>query len=1128
MPPYETPGHETPARDTPPPDPPAHQTPARQTPARDTPPPDTPAHQTPGHETPQRATPRPDRAERPPETFFPALPGQPNFPALEREMLKHWRDEKIFERSLAQTAGGPRWTFYEGPPTANGMPGVHHLEARSFKDTFLRFKTMQGFYVARKAGWDCHGLPVEVAVEKELGLSGKKDIEAYGVAEFNARCRESVLQHVDAWEELTERMGYWVDLSQAYRTMDPAYIESVWWSLKAIFDKGLLIKDYRISPYCPRCGTPLSDHELGQPGGYETVTDPSVTIRFPLLSLPEGAHPAIKGADLLVWTTTPWTLVANTAVAVHPDVTYVVARRPGSDDAVVVAEPLFAKVLGEGWYIAARVRGTDLAGATYARPFGIIDIPDAHRVVTADFVTTEDGTGLVHLAPAFGADDLATSRLHGLPVVNPVGPDGRFNTDVPLVGGMFFKDADARLVTDLNDRGLAFRVAGHEHSYPHCWRCHTPLLYYALPSWYIKTTAVKDKLLDENERTAWHPPTIKHGRYGEWLRNNVDWALSRSRYWGTPLPLWECGDGHVTCVGSLAELSSLSARDLSGLDPHRPYVDDVTFGCPECGREARRVPEVIDAWYDSGSMPFGQWGAPHCGVDEFKKAYPAQFICEAIDQTRGWFYSLMAVGTIVFDRSSYENVLCLGLILAEDGRKMSKHLGNVLEPMPLMDTHGADAVRWFMTASGSPWSARRVGHGVLEEIVRKVLLTYWNTVSFLVLYANAAASAGDAWAPGRLGEAPPPAQRPLLDRWALSELHTTVADATAALDEFDTARAGRLIAGFIDDLSNWYVRRSRRRFWDGPAAADGAAAFATLYECLQTLTRLMAPMTPFLPDYVWNVLRARGAPESVHLSAWPIPDETLIDRRLTAQMALTRRLVELGRAARAASSVRTRQPLARGLIGAAGFGELPAQLRGQIADELNVHSLDALGAAGADLVEYTVRPNFRALGKRFGAGTPAVAAAISAADAASLAASLRSSGEAATVVDGATVTLQPDEVIVTETPKSGWAVVTAGGETVALDLEISPELRRLGLAREIIRLIQDARRGDGLDVSDRIDLWWSSSEPELTAALAQHGDVIAREVLAVTVATGHGDGGAGLYEHRDPGLGLTFRFRRHG
>ncbi len=1088
-----------------------------------------PARQTP-HTAPQKKAPPQDAVGKYPDPFFPSLPSQPDLPAIEHGVLKRWRDDAIFERSLAQTEAGPWWTFYEGPPTTNGMPGVHHVEARVFKDLFLRFKTMQGYHVPRKAGWDCHGLPVEVAVEQELGLSGKKDIEAYGVAEFNARCRESVLRHVDAFEDLTERMGYWVDTSHAYRTMDPGYIESVWWSLKTIFDKGLLIRDYRISPYCPRCGTPLSDHELGQPGGSETVTDSSVTVRFPLLTLPEGAHPSLAGADLLVWTTTPWTLVANTAVAVHPDVDYVVARRAGSDESVVVAEPLFARVLGAGWQVAAKVRGTELAGATYARPLRIIDIPDAHRVVTADFVTTEDGTGLVHLAPAFGADDLAVSRLHGLPVVNPIGPDGRFSPDIPLVGGMFFKEADARLVTDLTGRGLAFRVAAHEHSYPHCWRCHTRLLYYALPSWFIKTTAVKDQLLEQNEQTNWYPPTIKNGRYGEWLRGNVDWALSRNRYWGTPLPLWECPDGHVTCVGSLAELSSLAGRDLPDLDPHRPYVDEVTITCPECGRAARRVPEVIDAWYDSGSMPFAQWGAPYRNAADFQQAYPAQYICEAVDQTRGWFYSLMAVGTIVFGRSAYENVLCLGLIVAEDGRKMSKHLGNVLEPMPLMDEHGADALRWFMAVNGSPWASRRIGHSALEEIVRKVLLTYWNTVSFLVLYSNAAATSGDAWGPGRLSEAPAPAQRPLLDRWALSELHTAVADVSAALGEFDTARAGRRIAEFVDDLSNWYVRRSRRRFWEGPGTPGGAAAFATLYECLKTLTRLMAPVTPFLTDYVWDVLRAPGEPESVHLTAWPAADEALIDRRLAAQMALARRVVELGRAARAASSVRTRQPLARAVVGvqsAAGFGDLPQQLRDQITDELNVRTLDTLVDAGGDLVDYTVRPNFRALGKRFGPRTPAVAAAIAAADAAAAAAALRTAGEVTVAVDGTPTTLQPDEIIVTETPKSGWAVATEGGETVALDLEITPELRRLGLAREVIRLIQDARKNDGLDVTDRIELWWTAADPELNEALAEHGAVIAGEVLAVTVATGQGDGGAGLYEHRDPGLGFAFWFRRH-
>ena len=641
--------------------------------------------------------------------YFPDLPSAIDLPAMEHDVLARWEDGKFFERSLDATAGRPLWTFYEGPPTTNGMPGVHHIEARVFKDVFPRFKTMQGFHVPRQAGWDCHGLPVEVAVERELGLSGKKAIESYGIAEFNARCRESAQRHVDAFEELTVRLGYWVDLPHAYRTMDTSYIESAWWSLKQIFDKGLLVKDFRISPYCPRCETPLSDHEMGQPDVYRIVSDPAVTVRFPLASLPAGANPLLNGAHLLVWTTTPWTLVSNTAVAVHPDESYAVVRKPGDGDTVVVAEKLVSRVLGEGWHVMATVPGAELVGATYHPPLRLVEILGAHRVVPGTFVTTEDGTGLVHMAPAFGADDMETGRAHGLPVVNPVRPDGRFEEWVPLVGGMFFKQADEPLVRDLADRGLLFRVDDYEHSYPHCWRCHTPLLYYALPSWYIRTTQIKDQLLAENERTNWQPPTIKHGRYGEWLRNNVDWALSRTRYWGTPLPVWECGEQHLTCVESLAELSELAGRDLSELDPHRPYVDEVTLRCPECGGEARRVPEVIDAWYDSGSMPFARLGAPWRNQQQFEESYPAQFICEAIDQTRGWFYSLMAVGTLVFGRSSYENVVCLGLVVDETGRKMSKHLGNVLEPLPLMEAHGADAIRWFFAASGSPWSTRRIG-----------------------------------------------------------------------------------------------------------------------------------------------------------------------------------------------------------------------------------------------------------------------------------------------------------------------------------------------------------------------------------------------------------------------------------
>jgi isoleucyl-tRNA synthetase len=1071
---------------------------------------------------------------------FEPLPAQVDLPALEREVLARWQAAGVFEQSLKQTEGGPAWIFYEGPPTANGMPGVHHVEARTFKDLFPRFKTMQGCHVPRKGGWDCHGLPVEVAVEKELGFTGKRDIEAYGVAEFNARCRESVLRHVDAWLEMSRRMGYWADTSHAYRTMDASYIESVWWSLKVVYEAGLLVRDFRISPYCPRCGTPLSDAELGQPDVYQTVRDPAITVRFRLRTLPEGAPAELEGADLLVWTTTPWTLVANTAVAVHPEAMYVLARRSRDGDRVVVADDLFAKVLGDGWHVAARFSGETLVGARYQRPFRLIEIPNAHVVVPGSFVTTEDGTGLVHLAPAFGADDMATSRAHGLPVVNPIRPDGHFEDDVPLVGGMFFKDADRRLIEDLDDRGLLFRSERHEHSYPHCWRCGTLLLYYALPSWYIKTTAIKDRLLEQNELTNWYPATVKHGRYGEWLRNNVDWALSRTRYWGTPLPLWVCGQSHVTCVGSLAELSELAGADLTGLDPHRPFVDGITFTCPSCdggdgrdGRDglARRVPEVIDVWYDSGAMPFAQHGAPLRNAEEFSAAYPAQFICEALDQTRGWFYSLMAVGTLVFGRSAYENVVCVGLLVDESGRKMSKHLGNVLEPLPLMEAHGADALRWFFAASGSPWGARRVGHDILAEIVRKILLTYWNTASFLVLYANAG-----GWTVSGLGSAPAVDQRPLIDRWMLSELHAAVRDVTESLEAFDTAAAGRRLTVLIDDLSNWYVRRSRRRFWDGPASPDGAAAFATLYECVRSLTLLMAPITPFLTDYLWAVLRGSdGEPESVHLASWPAADPALIDPVLSAQMALARRLVELGRSARSGASVRTRQPLSRALIGAPGFADLPDELAGQIAAELNVASLDVLGGSSdpGELVDYEVKPNFRSLGRRFGRQTPAVAAAITAVPAADIATAVLAGQLVAVSVPGsAEAAIGADDVIVTQTPRAGWAVATDAGETVAIDTTVTAELHREGLAREFIRLVQDARKNDGLDVTDRISLRWAADDDrqladddrQLAAALTEHAGLIAREVLAVDYQPGAG--GPDMVEHADRDLGVTFWLRR--
>lgn len=1021
--------------------------------------------------------------------MYKAVPAQIDLPALEHEILSMWDAESVFAASVAARAGGPLWTFYEGPPTANGTPGAHHVEARVFKDVFPRYRTMKGYQVPRQAGWDCHGLPVELAVEKELGFTGKGDIEAYGVAEFNARCRESVLRHVGEFAEMTRRMGYWVDMDRAYWTMDPQYVQSVWWSLKQIFNKGLLVQDHRVAPYCPRCGTGLSDHELAQ--GYETVVDPSVYVRFPI------SHGALAeqfpGIALLVWTTTPWTLVSNTAVAVKPDAQYCVVESLG--EYLIVASDLVAAVFGDAeHHVVMTMSGRDLERTRYQRPFDLVDIPDAHYVILAEYVTTDDGTGLVHQSPAFGADDLISCRAYNLPVVNPISPDGHFQPQVPLVGGVFFKKADAALVASLTERNLLFRSSPYEHSYPHCWRCHTPLMYYAQPSWYIRTTAIKDQLLEQNANTNWFPSTIQWGRYGDWLTNNVDWALSRNRYWGTPLPIWRCPEGHLTAVESLAELSVLSGTDVTDTDPHRPFVDDITIPCPDCGETAHRVPEVIDCWYDSGSMPFAALGYPLTNADAFKEQYPADFICEAIDQTRGWFYTLMAIGTLVFEQSSYKNVVCLGHILDEEGRKMSKHLGNVLEPMSFMDEHGADAVRWFMLASGSPWQARRVGPSAITEVVRKTLLTYWNTVSFQSLYARTA-----DWTPSHTD--PAPKDRPIIDRWVLSRAHRLSRDVDEALDQFDTQRAGRLIASFIDDLSNWYVRRSRRRFWDGDPAA-----LATLHEALRTVTLCMAPFTPFITERVWqDLFRSTddGATHSVHLALWPVVEETLIDDALETNMALVRRLVELGRAARADSGLRTRQPLARALISAPGWSELPSDLRTHISDELNVRAIESLGDNA--LVDVSIKANFRTLGQRFAKDTPAIAATLADADATELVAALRTSGRASiSVPDFGVVDISDQDVVITETPREGWTVASDSGESVAIDLLLDESLVLAGIARELIRTIQEGRKTSGLEITDRISLFWESDDAQVHAALVQHATEISAEVLAVDMTEAPG------------------------
>jgi isoleucyl-tRNA synthetase len=1013
-----------------------------------------------------------------------SLSAQIDLPVMEAGILDFWSQNQIFEKSVTNRNGSPRWSFYEGPPTANGMPGTHHIEARVFKDLFPRFQTMKGKQVIRKAGWDCHGLPVEIAVEKELGFTGKADIEKFGVAAFNDKCRESVQRHVNEFTAMTKRMGFWVDFDDAYWTMSPSYIESVWWSLQQIWQKGLLVQDHRVAPYCPRCGTGLSDHELAQ--GYETIQDPSVFVRFPATS---GKLAELK-ATLLVWTTTPWTLVANTAVAVNPKVTYQVIEVVSDEktERLVVAADL-ASVLGDEGKVIATFKGSELEHTKYARPFDFVEINDSHYVVLADYVTVEDGTGLVHQSPAFGADDLEVCRKYNLPVINPISPDGHFLKEVPLVGGVFFKEADKALIKDLKARGLMFKSLQFEHSYPHCWRCHTALMYYAQPSWYIKTTEIKKELLRENSKTDWHPETIKTGRFGDWLNNNIDWAVSRNRYWGTPLPIWRCENKHEICVGSLAELGKLAGKELSTLDPHRPFVDDINFACNECSALMTRIPEVIDCWYDSGAMPFAQWGYPHKqdSVAQFKAAYPADFICEAIDQTRGWFYTLMTIGTLVFDKSSYKTVLCLGHILDKDGRKMSKHLGNVLEPMPLMNQHGADAVRWYMLAAGSPWSARRVGHDAISDVVRKTLLTYWNTISFFTLYANAA----------DFKVSTVPKDLTLMDRWILSELNKLIQSVDTALESFDSQGAGTVIAAFIDDLSNWYVRRSRRRFWDGDPVA-----LNTLYFCLKNLTLLLAPMVPFISEHVWQSLIrvAEGEQiESVHLANFPVADKSSVDEKLSNAVALSRRLVELGRAARAESGVKIRQPLSRALVSATGWEQMSQEIKTHIAEELNILKVDGIQVAGTDLVDISVKANFRTLGTKFGADVQVIAKQITAIDAGVMVKELRKSNSYKIKVELAgkkkDIEIDLDDLVITETPRSGWSVASHGGESLALDLALTPDLIRAGLVREVIRAIQEERKRIGLDISDRITVNWNATG-DLAAAITSGISEISAEVLA--------------------------------
>ena len=1046
---------------------------------------------------------------------FAPVPPEADFVALEEAELTRWREHRVFERSVERRRDAEPWTFYEGPPTANGRPGLHHVWARVYKDLFCRYRTMRGFLVSRRAGWDTHGLPVEVEVEKRLGLSGKRQIEEeIGIAEFVRLCRQSVLDYVDDWRALTERIGYWVDLDAAYWTFDTDYVQSVWWHLRRMFDQGLLYEDVKVVPYCPRCGTALSSHELGQPGVYYDEEDESAFVRLPLR---EKGGPAGPATSLLVWTTTPWTLLSNTGVAVHPDLTYAVV------DGQLLAEDLVESVFGPGATIEFRVRGSELAGLHYERPFD--DVPstdgaDGWRVVTADYVTTDEGTGIVHLAPAFGEIDRVVGRDAGLPLLNPVDAAGRFTDEVPWLAGRPVRETNHEINDRLEAAGLLLRRWPYVHSYPHCWRCGTALIYWGKPSWYVATSTRKDDMVAANKGVDWHPPYIRDGRFGEWLENNVDWALSRDRFWGTPLPIWRCDGGHVYCVGSLSELSELAGRDVRQIDPHRPAIDEVTFTCPECASEVgavsaagaalgdlepglevllcRRVEPVIDAWFDSGSMPAAQVGYPHVEGSSETLAFPADLITEAIDQTRGWFYSLLAVNTLVFGQAPFRHVMCLGHIVDADGRKMSKSIGNVIDPWQILDTRGSDPLRWWMFSQGSPWTSSRVSLAAIDASLRDTLLTLWNSYSFFATYASL--NHFDPADP-RL---PAPAERPALDRWILSRLASTVSGVTAALDDYEPLEAATAVAALVDDLSNWFVRRSRRRFWrtdpDAPPE-DGLAAHATLHQALVALSLVLAPFCPFVADRMWRELTGADHADSVHLADWPADPEALagpVDRTLEEEMSLARRLTSLGRAARAEAGVKVRQPLARALVYLPPGS--PAVLTEVVTDELNVDALDVVESL-SDVLRFELVPNFRQLGPRLGRRVQDLRAALGAMDAAQAAARLETAGSLTVELADGPVELTVDDVELRVHPQSGFAVSREGGEVVALDLTVDDGLRRRGLAREVVRLVNDLRKETGLEISDRIRLWVSGLD-----GIEDLWPQLAREVLAVEVRRGPGEG----------------------
>ena len=1005
---------------------------------------------------------------------------------IEEQILAMWRKEDLFTKTLAAKAEGEPFVFYEGPPTANGRPGLHHIISRTIKDLVCRHRAMEGRRVTRIAGWDTHGLPVEIEAEKKLGISGKPEIEALGIAEFNQACRDSVFTYKEEWEQLSERIGYWLEYSRPYVTLETEYIESVWSILKVCADKGLLYKGHKSVPYCPRCGTALSSHEVAL--GYRDVEDPSLIFIANLLQ--EDGSPDPESRALLAWTTTPWTVPSNSGLAVNPKLEYVEVAHDGRR--YIVARERAEALFGDVVNVLREYRGEDLVGLRYSRVLDVVpepeDLQNGWTVVGEDFVKAGDGTGIVHMAPAFGADDYAAGQEHGLPMLNPIDASGTFNDNIRLVGGMFVKDADPVIIEELESRKALFYSGRVVHNYPHCWRCSSPLLYVARDSWFAATSNLRTELLANNEKINWHPPDVGEKRFGEWLRGNIDWALSRDRYWGTPLPAWVCNqdDNHVHWIGSLAELESAAGELPKNLDLHRPYIDEFAWACSECDGMMRRTPEVIDAWFDSGSMPYAQWHYPFENEGEFEDHFPADFICEGLDQTRGWFYSLLAISTMLGRGPSYKNVLVNDLILDAEGQKMSKSKGNVVDPWDAIGEHGADAVRWYFITSSNPWLPKRYDPDGVRESARRFFDTLFNTYKFFALYACA-----EDWSPS--DSDPEPSERPLLDRWLISRLDSLVGRVTDDLEQYQLTRAYRALGEFVvEDLSNWYVRRSRTRFWGNVDTVDTRAAFRTLWEVLREVALLAAPCVPFVSDWLYRAI----TDESVHLQQYP-RTKGMSDSQLEEDMDAARALVSLGRAAREEVQIRVRQPLRRIQAVIPGGQTLTEEVLNVVKEELNVKEVSFLTTVEG-IVTLVARPNFRSLGQRFGKQTNDAANCIRGLSQESLSI-FRDGGSAQIELNGEMHELEEADVDVLQEASSGLVVKGEGAYTVALDPELDDELIAEGVARELVNRIQRLRKDSGLDITDRIELVIGGPD-NIQRAADQYEDFICSETLALTVA----------------------------